>query len=289
MIPADPPFEVAPLLRLERARVLELLRGLDEAAWSRPTPCPAWDVHELVLHIVGTDLGTVSWLRDAHRGSSPPPDVDGEGFIAWLDALQLEWVTGARRISPRLAVELLGLLGASVAETIAARDPAVLDAHVSWASDLVVPRWLDHGRELTEYWIHRQQIREALGHATDGRADLLEPVLEILLWAVPHHMPDPRYRHVGDPEVRVVEVRCVDLDSLRSTYRSDDRSWHRVEAAAAAPDAVVAGSAEQLWRWLTNNLSTHDAVAAHGFPEMSGAADLVEALRRTRAIVGTPK
>jgi hypothetical protein len=33
---------------------------------------------------------------------------------------------------------------------------------VSWAGPDPVPAWLDQARELSEYWIHRQQILQAL-------------------------------------------------------------------------------------------------------------------------------
>jgi uncharacterized protein (TIGR03083 family) len=37
----------------ELSRMLELLRGLPEDAWARPTDCTGWDVHDVVAHVVG--------------------------------------------------------------------------------------------------------------------------------------------------------------------------------------------------------------------------------------------
>eukprot|EP01041_Mallomonas_annulata_P026806 gene26806-48236_t len=106
-IPTTPPFELAGLFQLEDDRLLELLRSLEPADWQRPTPCPAWDVHGLVLHLLGGSFGVTSWHRDGFRGTPAPEGLDEHGFISWLDDLHLAWVDAARRISPRLVVELL--------------------------------------------------------------------------------------------------------------------------------------------------------------------------------------
>lgn len=172
MIPVDPPHDFPGLIAQEQSRLLDLLRGLDAEDWARPTPCPAWDAAGLVAHLVGTDLSLISWLRDGHRGTAPPAALDAGGFAGWLDELQLEWVVAARRISPQLAIDVLGFLGPMVVDAVAARDPRIVDGEVTWASDVPVPRWLDHGRELTEMWIHRQQLLEALGRPSD-----LDPTL----------------------------------------------------------------------------------------------------------------
>jgi hypothetical protein len=49
---------------------------------------------------------------------------------------------------------------------------------VSWAGHGPVPTWLDQARKLSEYWIHRLQILQALGRPSDLRADLAGRVLD---------------------------------------------------------------------------------------------------------------
>src|SRR5690606_5144537 len=109
--PDDSPFDYATLFGVERRRLLELLDALAEAQWRLPTPCPAWNVHELCCHLAGDDISVLSRHRDGHHGTVPPPDVDEHGFIAWLDELQLEWVDAARRMSPRVVRDLLAWTG----------------------------------------------------------------------------------------------------------------------------------------------------------------------------------
>lgn len=44
---------------------LDALAAAGDDAWSRPTPCPAWDVRALVNHIVYEDLWTVPLMEGA--------------------------------------------------------------------------------------------------------------------------------------------------------------------------------------------------------------------------------
>lgn len=167
MTHSDSPVTMSSLFRTERGRLLEVLQSLEPSDWSRPTRCPGWSVHGLSLHLLGDDLSLLSWQRDDHRGTPAPASLDEAGFITLLDALQVEWVNASRRLSPRLAVEMLTWLDGPIADLVDAQDSTAVDAYVSWASTRPVPKWLDQVRELSERWIHRQQILEALGRPPD--------------------------------------------------------------------------------------------------------------------------
>jgi uncharacterized protein (TIGR03083 family) len=184
-IPSVPPRDFAPLFHIERTRLSELLGSLGASDWGRPSPCPGWTVLGLAAHLVGCDLSLLAGQRDGHHGTPAPGGLSEDAFISWLDELQAEWVHAARRLSARLVVELLDWTGPQVVEMLGAQDPSASTAHVSWASTGRVPAWLDHARELSERWIHRQQILQAVGSPSDLRQDLAEPVLDGLRWAYP--------------------------------------------------------------------------------------------------------
>lgn len=278
-IPTDPPRDFVQLTRLERARLLDMLRSLSAEDWQRATPCPGWDVLGLVNHLVGDDLSMIAWQRDHHHGTPAPDGVDEATFIDWLDGLQIEWVHAARRISPRLAVELLDWLDDPVADTFAAQDPRSCTARVSWASDSPVPIWLDQARELTERWIHRQQLHEAVGRPTDLDEDLAGPVLDALRWAYPHRL--------GAANVPDGSVDIEIAEPLHRIWRLTDRGggWVFTEQTDAPAGAALAMTAEQAWRLLTNNYDTE----THGELWTSGDPTLIEVVVRTRAIIGAPK
>ena len=96
--------------------------------------------------------------------------------------------SASRRLSPRLITDLLQWTGPQIAGTFRREDPRARTASVSWAGPGPVPAWLDQARELSEYWIHRQQLRQGLGRPSDLRADLAGPVLDGLRWAYPYRL-----------------------------------------------------------------------------------------------------
>src|ERR671911_734349 len=120
-------------------RLLEVLRSLQRADWRRPTACLGWDVLGLAAHLIGGDFSLLSWQRDGHQGTPAPADLDESGFIEWLDDLQMEWVYAARRLSPRLVTDLRAWTDPQVLSLVAAQDPSVVSAHVSWAGPDPVP------------------------------------------------------------------------------------------------------------------------------------------------------
>jgi uncharacterized protein (TIGR03083 family) len=274
----DPPRAFGPLFTIERARLLDMLQALAPTDWGRPTPCPGWTVLGLGTHLVGDDLSFVAWQRDDHRGTPAPDGLDEDGFIDWLDELQLEWVHAARRLSPRLVVELLAWLGSEVSQIVATQDPSLVTANVSWASARPVPRWLDHARELSERWVHRQQLLQSLGHPEDLRADLTEPVLDGLRWAYPY-----RLGAVQRPEGTsvVVAVRGPEVER-RWNLVSDGGGWHFRPAADGNPVAELRLTTSQAWRLLTNNYDRR----RDGTTVPSGDDEIIDTLLRTRAIIG---
>ena len=278
---SDPSVSFSSAFRTERRRLLDVLRSLEASDWSRPTRCPGWSVHGLSLHLLGDDLSFLSRQRDEHHGTPAPASLDEAGFIEWLDALQVEWVQAARRLSPRLVIEMLEWLDAPIAEAIDAQDPSAIDSDVSWASRSLVPKWLDQSRELSERWIHRQQILEALGRPADLNEDLVRPVLDGLRWAYPFQLggvPRPAGTEVT---IAITGPELVD----RWTLVSDGTQWQFGTATDAGAVAAIDATTDQAWRMLTNNLDP----AEHGDPTTSGDEEITNVLLRTRAIIGNPK
>lgn len=277
----EPPPPFAPLFRLERSRLLDVLASLGALGWVRPTPCPGWSVLALASHLVGDDLSFLASQRDDHRGTPPPDGLEELGFIRWLDELQIEWVDAARRLSPRLVVELLGWLGGQVGDTVTTQDPSPLTASVSWASAGPVPVWLDQARELSERWIHRQQILQALARPEDLRPDLAAPVLDGLRWAYPY-----RLGHVRRPAGTGVVITVTGPEvELRWNLVSDGEVWQYRPWVDGLLSAELRLTTNQAWRLLSNNLRVDD----HGAPVVTGDEEIIGTLLRTRAIIGAPK
>lgn len=46
--------DVWTMVHAERAALIDDLEQLDDAAWTRPTLCGEWSVHDVVAHLVDT-------------------------------------------------------------------------------------------------------------------------------------------------------------------------------------------------------------------------------------------
>ena len=136
--------------------------------------------------------------------------------------------------------------------------------------------WLEHAREVSEYWVHRQQLLDSLDRPSDLRADLLGPVLDALRWAYPHRLATiPSQR--GDTVI-------IDIDGAveRRWILVADEHWRFTTDPGPRVTATGRLDADDAWRRLTNNATHDDAEAFHGEP------DHIQVLRQTRAIIGHP-
>jgi uncharacterized protein (TIGR03083 family) len=62
-IPRTPRGRAFEIIEAENAAFLASIRGLDAAAWQRPTACAGWTVHDLVAHVIGqSEEGSRPWL-----------------------------------------------------------------------------------------------------------------------------------------------------------------------------------------------------------------------------------
>jgi len=119
----------------------------------------------------------ITWLSTAF-------DLDA---VRFLDELNAEWVGAARRLSPRLLVELLSFTGPKVCELVRAlppHEPSLFP--VAWAGESESENWFDVGREYTERWHHQMQVREAVGAPGLMERRWFLPLLDLSLRALPH-------------------------------------------------------------------------------------------------------
>jgi uncharacterized protein (TIGR03083 family) len=194
------PVDTRRLFVEERDDLLVLLGELTSEVWSAQTPAEGWTVKDVALHLLDGDLGRLSRGRDGDATGLLPTNADAASFAVALAAKNQRWIEATRQLSSRVIRELLRYSTAQI-ETWTAGADLLAPATVSWASDRSVPGWLDLARELTETWVHHQQIRAAVNRETDVRR--LPVVLRTFVWALPH-----QYRVAARPGTTVV----LDLD-----------------------------------------------------------------------------
>lgn len=167
-----------------------LLRSLRPEDWHRPTMCSAWDVKDIVAHLLDTALRRLSLHRDGYASPHLRPGHDG--LLPFLNRLNAEWTTAARRLSPAVLLEMLEKAGKECVAFFGSLDlegPAFFP--VAWAGEKESRNWFDLAREYTERWHHFQQVFEAVDAASPLMASrLYHPVFETFLLAMPFTLRD---------------------------------------------------------------------------------------------------
>jgi uncharacterized protein (TIGR03083 family) len=252
-----------------RRALAELLQSLDESQWALPTACPGWTVKDIALHVLGVELGNISYRRDDHAVTSSPDTSLGE----WLAGFNEQWVAASRRISTPLLIDLLDSAGAKLEAHLATLDLDIVDAHVSWAGSDAVPRWLDVAREYTERWVHQQQIRDATNRPGMIDATYAGPVIATFVHALP-----VAFAAADKPDGTsvVVEIHGAGGGAW-SVVRTGTR-WRLQQGAHDHPTARVTTTVDNAWRLLTRN-------AAARPPTITGDESLGRPVQEAVAII----
>jgi uncharacterized protein (TIGR03083 family) len=251
---AGPPVDLRPLFPVERAEFTGLLRGLDPADWERATVCPGWQVHDVVAHVLHDYIRKLSGSRDGQAMAGPEP---GESLPAYLARANQDFVDTAASWSPRVLSDLIGHLGPQLDELWAGQDLDRPGWTVSWADpDRPAPVWLDVAREYTEYWVHQQQVRDAVGRPGADGQRLARPVTDTFLRAVPYTLRERPAPPGTALHIRVTGPGGGDWTALRrpDTWAVDSG------APGGRPAARVEISSDGLWRVATRGIAVDDAL-----------------------------
>lgn len=255
--------------------MLGLLGALSPADWSRETICPGWDVHDVVGHVLNDYLRRLSGSRDGFSGAVFANDETLPRFLARTND---EFVRATRQCSPQVLTDLLAYLGPQLDQLWATADlTAAADLDVSWAGPDASPAWLDIAREYTEFWVHQQQVRDAVGRPGATQPELMHPVIDIFMRALPyslgsHHRPEGTAVHFvvsGDAGGHWTAV-------VR------DHQWRLSAEAAPGGAAQIAMGADDVWRLATRGITVAEARRR---AQVQGDPALVDAATSLLAVV----
>ncbi|HST06247.1 MAG TPA: maleylpyruvate isomerase family mycothiol-dependent enzyme [Chloroflexia bacterium] len=274
MLQPPPPVQTLSLFADDRAALLQLLASLDPGGWERPTVCSNWSVKDVALHILGGDLANISLRRDSFFGLSPAP---GEDFVPFINRINEGWVHEARRISPRLLIDLLAFSGPQLFAYFDTLDLDQVTAHVSWAGPDPSPVWLDVAREYTERWFHQQHIRDAVGKPGQTDRRFLAPVLDTFVYALPH-----TYRNTPAPQDTAIHLHITGEAGGEWSIVREDPGWTLYEGTADNPTTTVSMDQSTAWRLLTKGLTPEAARSAISF---AGDQTLGEPIFQAIAII----
>jgi uncharacterized protein (TIGR03083 family) len=245
------PIHTAHLFPDLHAELMTLLRGLAPADWSRTTWAAPWTVKDVVAHLLDGQIRKLSICRDGlslFPAGALRPGYDD--LLRMLDGLNAEWVSAARRIGPKLLIDLLAVVGPQDAAYLGSLDPhAPAMFNVAWAGEETSSNWFDIGREYTERWHHQQQIREAIGAPGLTTRRWLHPVLDVSMRALPYTYRDVHAAE-GQAIVFTITGEAGGTWSLvrQSSGRTGAGAWHLHTGEAPVPVARVTMSDDTAWR-----------------------------------------
>lgn len=232
--------------------MLAFLRSLDESGWTAPTANAGWNVHDVALHLLGSQLGR---LGSARSGAAREGRMAFDDLAVLIEHSNEEWVRAARRIAPNVTVELLAFIGPKVDDALAALDLDAPGTSVAWSGDGPTPCWLDIAREYTERWVHHAQIRLAVGALPLVERRFLHPVLDTFMRSLPR-----AYEAVeADLGTRVDVLVEGEAGGRWSLRRQADR-WHLVTADEQVAAASVRVPQDVAWKLLSRTIAVPEAL-----------------------------
>lgn len=256
------PIPVAHLFARLDALLIDLLGSLDDEDWSKPTLAGAWTVKDIAAHLLDTNCRALAIQRDGYYGTKPPQAAleSYSGLVEWLDSLNHEWVQAAKRLSPRVLVQLLEITGKETSAYYASTAPwAIAPFGVAWAGEEQSYQWMHLAREYTEKWHHQQQIREALGKSKGQperlmTRELFYPNIATFMRGLPH-----TYRSVEAALETVVEI-IIESEAGGTWYLQRGKTaWNLVSEASPSPSATVTLPPKTAWKLFTRGISQAEA------------------------------
>jgi uncharacterized protein (TIGR03083 family) len=273
------PIDTRALFAPLHQELLMMLRTLAPEDWQRQTCAPQWRVGDVVAHLTDSAIRRLSIERDGHPPMAPDRPIGSPSELtAFLDRMNAEWVTASRRISPRLSVEFLDIVGRQLAALFESADlHGTATFPVAWAGDAHSATWFDIGREYTERWHHHQQIAEAVGARLLTGRRWLYPVLDVSMRALPF-----AYRDVEAPATAGVTVEITGEAGGQWTLVREMAGWRLFTGALDHAAAHIRVDQEIAWRMFFKQRSREEVLASVA---IGGRSDLAQPFAGVLAVM----
>ena len=157
----------------------DLLAGLTDDEWLRPSPLPGWSVQDNVSHIVGTEA-----MLSGEAGPNVEIDREASTHVRNdIGAFNEQWVEALRAESPSEVLARFRALTSSRLATLGAM------TEEEWNAESFTPAGKDtYGRfmqiRVFDCWLHEQDIRDALGRPGHETGLAVEVVLDEMATAL---------------------------------------------------------------------------------------------------------
>ena len=237
-------------------KLVELLENLSPEDWKKQTIVPKWKLEDVVLHLLDGNIRILSIQRDGYFGDPPGSINSYDDLLAYLNQLNADWIRAAKRMSPKLVIELLKQTNKEITDYLTTIDlfaPALFS--VAWAGEETSANWFHWAREYTEKWHHQQQIRLAVGKEKElYKREWYHPHLETSMRALPHH-----YRKFPGKKDEVLSFEITgEAGGIWHLYH-DGNKWIQVENIKVTENLITI-EGEIAWRLFTKGIKKEETI-----------------------------
>ncbi len=245
------------LFSLLDQKLIALLRALSPDDWNKPTIAKKWRVKDIAAHLLDGNFRVISMMRDQYF---VPPDREIHSYtelVGFLNDLNADFVTAARRISPALLVQLLEITSREYEKQLSLLDPEA-DAlfSVAWAGEKTSRNWFHIAREYTEKWHHQQQIREAVGIPGIMTRELFYPVMDTFMRGLPY-----TYRNTEADKNTVVHI-TIDTETGGDWFLLRTGTGWELTGKTSDIHASLTLQPDTAWKLFTKGLPKEEASIA---------------------------
>jgi uncharacterized protein (TIGR03083 family) len=248
-------LQTAHLFPILDQKLIELLQSLTPEEWQAQTVAKLWKVKDVAAHLLDGNIRALSIQRDRYFGEAPPTINGYEDLVGWLNQLNADWVSAAKRISPGVMILLHKATGPLVSEYFASIDPLEKAIFaVEWAGEQESLNWMHVAREYTEKWLHQQQIREAVNRPGIMTNELFRPFIDTFLFALPH-----TYRNTSAETGTAMALKITTETGGTWFLEKKEQSWQLVTQTSSSPKATVTMDPDTAWKLFSKSLRAPQA------------------------------
>jgi hypothetical protein len=209
----------------------------------------------------------------------PPGPIDSEhDFVAFINGLNAQWVRSAKRLSPRVLVDLYERASTEASDWFELQplhSPALFG--VSWAGEQTSANWFDIAREFTELWHHQQQIRMAVGADSLPDPRYLRAVIDTAVRGLPHS-----YRNVDAEPGEAVVIDVGGPAGGQWTLTREQNNWTVSRGEPLGEAARIRLQDDVAWKLLFNALPESELAST---VRLTGRHELAAPMLRARSVI----
>jgi uncharacterized protein (TIGR03083 family) len=234
-----------------QAALLDLLNGLAPDEWDAPTACTGWSVKDIAAHLLADCMSVVSGQRDGMQRINV---ATWEELVERINAQNNLWVRACRRFSARVLCAHLATASAEMIAFFRSLDPFAAHGPVEWAGSGPAPKWLEIAREYTEFWMHQQHIRDAVGKPGLKEPRFFAPLLATFTLALPQ-----TFRAVDAPQGTTVRFVITGDSGGEWALLRENGGWKLYRRVDRPPAASVTMDGDTAWHLFTKGISRQEA------------------------------